>query len=258
MDLQMLLFDLDGTLLRTDKTISPRTMDALQHCRQKGILIGVATSRGEQNAMGFLKQIEPDAIITSAGALVRCHGTITHINGFTGEETAHVLQSLRTVCGDGVFMTVDTVEDYYRNYVVPADATDQTWAMGHFTDFAGFSLPSLKICFECHEPNIADAVAAALPHCDLIHFSDGPWYKLTPKHATKETAILQMCNALNCQPQQIAAFGDDYADIGMLQLCGLGIAMGNAIDEVRKVADTVIGNNDDDGIAIWLETTFLR
>ena len=96
------------------------------------------------------------------------------------------------------------------------------------------------------------------PHCDLIHFSDGPWYKLTPKHATKENAILQMCDALELQPVQIIAFGDDYADIGMLKMCGLGIAMGNAIDEVKKVADVVIGNNDDDGIAIWLETTFLR
>ena len=255
---RMLLFDLDGTLLCSDKTISAPTLEALNHCREMGLLIGVATSRGEQNAMGFLRQIEPDAIITSAGALVRCHGEITHSNGFSGEETAHVLHILQDVCGADVSMTVDTVDDYYRNYEVPATDVDQTWAMGHLTDFVDFLLPSLKICFECHDPTLPADVAAALPHCDLIHFSDGPWYKLTPKHATKEAAIMQMCDALSLQSTQIIAFGDDYADIGMLKMCGLGIAMGNAIEEVKKVADVVVGSNDEDGIASWLEVTFFR
>ena len=47
---KLLLFDLDGTLLRSDKTISQTTLKALRECRKKGILIGVSTSRGEQNA----------------------------------------------------------------------------------------------------------------------------------------------------------------------------------------------------------------
>ena len=49
------------------------------------------------------------------------------------------------------------------------------------------------------------------------------------------------------------AFGDDFADIGMLQLCGRGIAMGNAIDEVKQKADFVIGGNDEEGIAEYLK-----
>ena len=48
---RLLLFDLDGTLLRSDKTISERTYRALWQCREKGMLIGVSTSRGRQNAL---------------------------------------------------------------------------------------------------------------------------------------------------------------------------------------------------------------
>ena len=58
-----------------------------------------------------------------------------------------------------------------------------------------------------------------------------------------------MCNISEAE---ITAFGDDYADIGMLKLCGTGIAMGNAVEEVRKIADRVIGSNDEDGIAAYL------
>lgn len=57
--------------------------------------------------------------------------------------------------------------------------------------------------------------------------------------------------------ESIIAFGDDFADIGMLKLCGLGVAMGNAIDEVKKKADLVIGSNDEDGIAVFLEENLL-
>ncbi len=53
------------------------------------------------------------------------------------------------------------------------------------------------------------------------------------------------------------AFGDDYADIGMLKLCGKGIAMGNAINEVRNIADLVIGSNDENGIAEYLSAAIL-
>ena len=56
---------------------------------------------------------------------------------------------------------------------------------------------------------------------------------------------------------EIVAFGDDTPDIGMLRLCGLGVAMSNAIPAVKAAADVVIGANDEDGIAQWLEAAFL-
>lgn len=49
------------------------------------------------------------------------------------------------------------------------------------------------------------------------------------------------------------SFGDDYSDIGMLKLCGKGIAMGNAINEVKQAADDITLTNDEDGVAVYLE-----
>ena len=53
----------------------------------------------------------------------------------------------------------------------------------------------------------------------------------------------------------LIAFGDDHNDVGMLKLCGTGVAMGNAIDEVKKAADFVTLTNDEDGVAAFLENT---
>lgn len=59
---KLLLFDLDGTLLQSDKTISKRTLSVLKQCREKGILIGVSTSRSEQNSLVYLNELMPDIL----------------------------------------------------------------------------------------------------------------------------------------------------------------------------------------------------
>jgi len=92
---------------------------------------------------------------------------------------------------------------------------------------------------EIFDEDQADRLKELLPQCDCIRFSDGCWYKFTRKGATKEKAIMELCAACQITPENIIAFGDDFADIGMLKLCGLGIAMGNAIREVKEIADDV-------------------
>ena len=74
---------------------------------------------------------------------------------------------------------------------------------------------------------------------------------------TKENAIIKITEVCGFGTESIIAFGDDYADIGMLELCGTGVAMGNAIDEVKDKADVVIGSNDEDGIAVFIENEII-
>lgn len=81
--------------------------------------------------------------------------------------------------------------------------------------------------------------------------------QFTKKNVTKENAIMKITEVCGFSTDSIIAFGDDYADIGMLELCGTGVAMGNAIDEVKERADIVIGSNDEDGIAGFIENEIL-
>lgn len=71
---KLLLFDLDGTLLQSDKTISKRTLSALKQRREKSILISVSTSKSEQNSLVYLNGLTPDILISSGGTLVK-YGT---------------------------------------------------------------------------------------------------------------------------------------------------------------------------------------
>ena len=59
MKYKILIFDLDGTLLQNDKTISKRTLKTLESCRKKGFLLGIATSRSEARSIQFIKELSP-------------------------------------------------------------------------------------------------------------------------------------------------------------------------------------------------------
>lgn len=252
-DYKLLLFDLDGTLLRSDKTISQRTLQVLHKCREKGILIGISTSRGEQNILSFIEELQPDILITSGGALVKYNNEYIYKAEFSKEETNQMIATIRKVCGIDCQITVDTVDSHYWNYKIDPKKQDQSWGDSIYTNFENFETCSLKICVEIFNDSQIKQLQKLFKECDCIRFSDGYWYKFTKKAVTKERAIMEISTTCKIKIEEMMAFGDDYADIGMLQLCGKGIAMGNAIDEVKEKADAVIGSNDEEGIAKYLE-----
>lgn len=216
--MKLLLFDLDGTLLDNDKNISARTLDALKKCREKGVLIGVSTSRSEQNSLTFLSELAPDILISSGGALVKKGDEYIYKAEMSEDETQKMIATACSICGNDCEITIDTIEHHYWNYKIDPKKQDKTWGDSIYTNFNDFRQPSLKMCVEVFEESKAEALKAALPGCDCLRFSDGFWYKFTKAGITKEKAINVICEACNI-----------------------------------ALADIVIGRNDEDGIAEYLE-----
>ena len=95
MKYKLLLFDLDGTLLRSDKSISEHTLSVLRKCKEKGLMLGVSTSRSEQNSMDFLSELLPDILISSGGAVVKQKGEYIYTAEFSAEETKQMIRTAR-------------------------------------------------------------------------------------------------------------------------------------------------------------------
>ena len=249
---KLLLLDLDGTLLRTDKSISENTLAVLSKCREHGCVIGISTSRGEQNCLSILSQFTPDVLIASGGALVKKGNEHLYKAVFSPQRTNDIIAEARRVCGPDCEITVDTLEKHFWNYKIDPKALDQSWGDSVWTDYQGFHEEALKICVEIMDDRQAEALKENLTDCDCIRFSDGRWYKFTKKGVTKENAIRTVCDSCGIGLSDVIAFGDDYADIEMVKMAGIGVAMGNAIPEVKEIADVVIESNDNDGIAEYL------
>lgn len=251
---RLLLFDLDGTLLTSEKVISEKTFAALMKAREMGYLIGISTSRSVKNSLSFTDRLVPDIIIASGGALVKAGNDTVFEQELSVEETRRIIDISREILGEDCEITVDTAEDHFANYGDKYSTLEKTWGGDIYSDFRDWREPSLKVCVRIVDDDAAGRIRDRLPDCDCIRFTDEYWYKFTKKNITKETAILRISEILGIAIADITAFGDDLADIGMLKLCGTGIAMGNAREEVKKAADLVIGTNDADGIAEYINT----
>lgn len=78
-----------------------------------------------------------------------------------------------------------------------------------------------------------------------------------PETAGKVQAIRELAKLLDISVSDIAAFGDDINDIEMLRMCGMGVAVANAVAKVKDIADSVTLSNDEDGVAEWLEKNII-
>lgn len=94
-----------------------------------------------------------------------------------------------------------------------------------------------------------------------IAFSKAASYKgeefvdvyLSHSHATKQKAVMEYAQLLNIKTEEIIGIGDGYNDFPLLMACGLKIAMGNAVDELKAIADFVVPTVDEDGLAVMIE-----
>ena len=253
-NISIILSDLDGTLFRDDKSISDFTKETIRQAQEKGIKFGVCTSRAKVNAIKFLDGIEPDILITNGGGIVYYQDKKIYDCEFTVDEIRKLIAAAFEVFGKDIVISADNEHALYSNS--REELGDKFWTYNNFSDFRE---PCMKMCIASQDKEKIEKVAevVGLENVDYLPFSDIPWYKLSKKGATKEKAIEELCRHLNISSSKIAAFGDDFNDIGMLKLCGAGIAMENAIEEVKSAADSVCPSNENDGVAKWIEKNLL-
>ena len=91
-------------------------------------------------------------------------------------------------------------------------------------------------------------------HCTV---ANGYLVQIMSKDANKRNGVRVMLDAFGIKPEEAVYFGDDYDDAESMQLCGIGVAVENAIPEVKAVADEIAKSNDADGVARWIESHIL-
>ena len=256
MRIRMIVTDLDGTLLRKDKTISNYTTSIFSRLRDKGVKVMFATGRPERTTADFAKIIMPHGIISNNGAGVSVNGSVIFEHCLEPAVVKAIVERLRGL--DGIKLWLDyaghsvTDHDDYQLYV--------KWDPIYHCDFSEYDTGNVqKIAIEAIDVSLLPEVDYFAALGCWVHGTFGePWYMVMANGVSKLNAIETAAEYFNMDIAEVAAFGDDQNDIDMLRGCGIGVAMENAIDEVKSVADYICDSNEADGVAKWIEAHVLR
>ncbi|MEG0611774.1 MAG: HAD family hydrolase [Clostridium sp.] len=254
---KLIIFDLDGTLLHTDKTISPYTQGVLSKCKEQGIHIGCATARSEITAIKCMGIIKPDFIISSGGARVNYNGEIVYSSKLSVSTVKGIIQELRRYSKGQGEITIIAEEGKFCNYKDDS-SKDLNFGQVIYLDFLEFEYPAYKVTAEFENEDDAKNIAGIYEECSSLSYSGEILRQFAHKDANKLMAIQKLIEYLNIDVNDVVAFGDDYNDIEMIKFCGKGIAMNNAITQVKNVADFITDSNDEDGVAKYIEKSILQ
>lgn len=249
---KLIVLDLDGTLLNSKKKISEGNLAALKRAREGGALIAFSTARSAGAMREYIAAVQPDILISNGGALVERNGEVLFNRQLSAESVRHIIKRCFELSNGKCEITIDTDHGYFWNYKPGCDFSRyETPDNVQHSDFKNFNYPAYKVTAEVEREEDARKIAAEITDCGTLSFRGEIWRRFAHTEATKRNALEHICGCLGIQPKEILAFGDDYNDLEMLEYC-TGVAMGNALDEVKAAADFVTDTNDNDGVAVFV------
>ena len=266
---KILFFDLDGTLLNSEGIVTEKTLSALKKAREAGVLLGLSTGRDVNSVETLLPKWKLDSIIDI-------------LVGTGGAEVAdrnwNRIQSAFPLDGAHIHEIMDHYDDMDVNFAIPYDGilyapkddrhiqslSKADHVPYKVVDFDAFlTEPKPKVMIVC-DPETMDQVverastfanerykSAALKTASIL-------YEYMDPRISKPLGIQMAIEPFGMTLEDVCAFGDADNDHDMVLQAGIGVAMANGSDATKRVADFIIGDNDHDGIADFIDTFLLQ
>lgn len=270
MKYKLLVLDVDGTLLNSERKLSKRTIATLKKVQQMGIKIALASGRPTSGILPVAQELD---LPTYGGYILSCNGAQV-ISASTGEvlfERTIDPQMMPYLEKRAAKMNM-TIAYYDEGTVVSNNIQDthviDEAAMNGMQlreeEFISITLdhwPTEVMLFSDDEQALNALDDHMQRHLngvmDTIH-SNPYMLEIVGYQVGKSYAMSALVQKLGIKLEDVVAIGDGAADINMIQMAGTGVAMANATEGVRRCADFVTLSNDEDGVAVAIERAIVE
>ncbi|MBC1705371.1 HAD family phosphatase [Listeria welshimeri] len=270
MTTQAIILDIDGTLLNDDKKISPETKKALITAQQNGVKLILASGRPTTGMHLYAEQLEMEKyhglLVSYNGAkVVDCqtkeelfNQTLTIAEGKAVLE--HMKQfEVKVMIDKDDYMYVNNVYDCYIPYkgeeinIIQYESRGGNFKLCEKEDLAAFLDYRINKILTAGDPDYMQknyqAMMAPFKNTLNCVFTADFYFEFTAKNIDKAKALDTVLTPIGIHTENIIAFGDGHNDITMVKYAGTGIAMDNAVPELKAVANSITLSNNKDGIA---------
>lgn len=267
---KLLAVDMDGTALNSQKKITSRTLNAINELLRRGVQVVTSTGRGLAELVDYREDFKlmNYGILISGGIVYdffRDEPIATHavdedimfkLIDFGLETRAMIhLHTLRKSIAredDIQNMAAFGMEIYQGMFNLICERVDdfKEYIRAHPNEVAKVNL--------YHRDRISrDKNLARMSKLNLsISYAESNNLEAAPHGITKASGLIELCKHLKIDLAETVAIGDGFNDKEIIQAAGVGIAMGNARDEIKQLADFVTLDNDSDGVAFAIEKFF--
>ena len=270
MAIKAILLDIDGTLTNHKKEITPETKKALMNAQEYGIRLVIASGRPAKGIFQYGDQLDMKYhnglfVCYNGARVVDCQTGEVYVNVTIDKDTTkqvlnHMKEfDVRPIITHGSHMVVEDVyngmvKDGDREFnVIEYESRMNGYKLMEVEDLESFvDGPVNKILtagdsdyLQAHYKEMAAPFAGKL----YMMFTANFYYEFTALGVDKGKALAMAMEKLGIKPEECIAFGDAENDISMLKFAGIGVAMGNAQQPVKDIADEITDDNEHDGIA---------
>ncbi len=260
-----LFTDLDGTLFDDNKNISEENLKALDRIKADGKMVAICSGR----QIDFVKRVNDkiganDFIIASNGAVIYdCKNSEVLFSSNIPKERCKFL--IKYGLEKGFLIRVDTLYIRYLSDMTRAVSTEIQLDDDIDKFVRDNDVIQITFCTEKNE-NLADIISYIKDECyDLSianrfssNIGDFRYWAINILNcsASKGNAISGLCKYMKINTDEVVAIGDDLNDVSMMKAVGMGVAMNNAVDEVKANSNFITLNNNDDGVAYAINKFF--
>ncbi len=259
----LVLLDLDGTLVDSNLQVSNNTKKLLCRLESRGVPIILCSARAPGGVGLVEKQVGLNSpIVCYSGSLILdADRSILEDRGIGRDDAVSFKQFAEldfpniTVCS--YMYDIWLADDLSDPYIVMLAERNQCEAIAGSLDAAlrGDGHVHKMMCMG--QPReirrLQDAASQRFPAMEFVRSGD-IFLEVLTKGVSKLTAMERLREHYHVDMERIVAIGDYYVDIGMISRAGLGIAMGNAPDEVKRAAARTTASNDEEGVYLALKT----
>jgi Cof subfamily protein (haloacid dehalogenase superfamily) len=259
---RLIATDLDGTLLTSYSTVSDRTVATLRRAVDAGVVLVLATGRPPTSTSRIVRLLDGlvSYVVAVNGSVVSqvVDGAfhLAHIESFPRSLADEAVSRLRGAI-DGMRFAIATEHGFAFEPGFGERVPDPPDVMETVADVADHPGDTVFKLFAFHmQREVRDylgEMAPCMPDGMMAGHMGLDGAEIGPVGIDKATGLARVCDRLGIGPVDVVAFGDNLNDHAMLRWAGLGVAMANADEPTRSVADEVTSSNDDDGVAIVIE-----
>lgn len=241
------ILDLDGTLLRSDLSVSIRTELVLQVALSRGIRLVIATSHPprflERHLPSLLKELH---WICYNGAAVYQDGVALSTTPLPLDLAHDVIRFLQE---KGATLSVEMNDTLYVSREI-----DTPWEFTVMDFSRDLIMPPVKILFDASaDIGLTDLVGRFGDRCTISVNDNSSFGQIMARGVSKATAARSLLSSMGIGMHEVVSFGDDMNDLQLIVESGYGVVMGNGNPRLKPYAKYITESNEDDGVAKVLE-----